>query len=282
MKKILVPTDFSPNANKALKYAAEIAKVAKAEMLIVNVCDAVNTPFTDKTIVEQKYNLPVEEATQKELLLLQKELKENYQLNVETQMYGGPVIPSVIQAAEENNADMIIMGTLGNAAFKEKLMGSVTAAIIGKTTIPVLAVPLLSEWEIPKHILLVSNHFDEEAENTKPAFDLAALFNAKVTVAVFTDKDKAVAVDYLENTRGILAYEEKLKAVYKETVLEPEKLDGHKFQETLDEYIDENYIDLLVMLTHKRSFTETIFHKSMTKKMSYHTNIPLLAIPVHE
>lgn len=281
MKKILVPTDFSANANKALKYAAEIAKNAKAEILLVNVCDAVDTPFTDKSFVEQKYNLPVEEATQKELLLLQKELSENYQLKVETQMYGGPVIPTIIQAVEENNADMIIMGTLGNVAFKEKLMGSVTAAIIGKATIPVLAVPLLSEWDIPKHILMVVNHFEEQTDNTKPAFELAALFNAKVTVAVFTDKDSAVAVDYLENTRGIIAYEEKLKEVYKDIVLEPEKLDGHKFQETLDEYIDENNIDMLVMLTHKRSFPETIFHKSMTKKMSYHTNIPLLAIPVH-
>ncbi len=281
MKKILVPTDFSPNANKALKYAAEIAKVAKSKIILINVCDSVNTPFTDKTFVEQKYNLPVEEATQKELLLLQNEIMENYHLHIETQMFGGPVIPSIIQAVEENNANMIIMGTLGNAAFKEKLMGSIAAAIIGKATIPVLAIPLLSEWDILKHILLVVNHSEEQTEIAKPAFELAALFNAKVTVAVFTDTDTAVAVDYLENTRGIFAYEEKLKAVYKDTVLEPQKLDGHKFQETLDDYIDENFVDMLVMLTHKRSFVETIFHKSMTKKMSYHTNIPLLAIPVN-
>ena len=281
MKKILVPTDFSPNANKALKYAAEIAKAAKSTILIVNVCDAVDSPFTDKTIVEQKHHLPLAEATQKELELIKNELIGNYHLTIETQMYVGPVIPSIMEAAQENNADMIIMGTLGNAAFKEKLMGSITAAIIGKATIPVLAVPLLSEWNIPKHILLLANHFDEKTENTKPAFELAALFNAKVTVAIFTDKDKAVAVDYLENTRGLLAYEEKLKAVYKETVIEPEELDGHRFQETLDEYIDEHYVDMLVMLTRKRSFAETVFHKSMTKKMSYHTNIPLLAVPVH-
>jgi len=281
MKKILVPTDFSPNAAKALNFAAQIAKAAHAEILLLNVFDVVDTPFRDKTALEIKYNLPMEQALQLELDEEKKEVEETMQLVINTLVYGGPVVPSIIQAATENNADMIIMGTLGDSAFKEKLLGSITAAVIGKATIPVLAVPLLSEWDIPKHVLIVVNHFEEQPAIAGPAFEIAALFNAKVTVAVFTDKDKAVAVDYVENARGVLAYEEKLKAVYKDTVLEPERLYGHKFQETLDEYIDENYVDILVMLTHKRSIAETIFNRSMTKKMSYHTNIPLLAVPVN-
>jgi len=39
-------------------------------------------------------------------------------------------------------------------------------------------------------------------------------------------------------------------------------------------------IDILAMLTHKRSFTSSIFNRSMTKQMSYHAKVPLLAIPV--
>jgi nucleotide-binding universal stress UspA family protein len=281
MKKILVPIDFSQNAYKAMYYAVEIAKAAKAEIIIINVCDLVDSPFRKKTEQETKYNLPLEAASQEELAVIKRNIEESMQLVTSTQLYGGPVATSIIQAADEYKADLIVMGTLGEAAFKEKLIGSITAAVIGKATIPVLAVPVLSEWNIPKHILLVVNHFDEHPTVTNPAFELAGLFNAKVTVAIFTDEDTAVAVDYLENTRGILAYEEKLKTVYNDTVVEPEKLFGHKFLETLDEYIDENYVDILVMLTHKRGFVESIFHRSMTKKMSYHTNIPLLAVPVN-
>ena len=280
MKKILVPTDFSPNANKALYYAVEIAKAAKAEILLVHVSDLVDSPFRDKTELEIKYKLPVDDAIQQEFAMIKKNVEDDKQLTISTQLYAGQVTATITRAAEENNADMIVMGTLGEAAFKEKLFGSITAAVIGKANIPVLAIPLLGEWDIPKHVLIVVNHFEEQPTITNPAFELAALFNAKVTVAVFTDKDTAVAVDYLENTRNILAYEEKLKAVYTDTILEPVKLTGHKFQETLDEYIDENYVDILVMLTHKRNFAESIFNRSMTKKMSYHTNTPLLALPV--
>ena len=38
-------------------------------------------------------------------------------------------------------------------------------------------------------------------------------------------------------------------------------------------------IDLLAIVTHKRTFMESIFSGSKTKKMCYHTSIPLLAIP---
>ena len=54
----------------------------------------------------------------------------------------------------------------------------------------------------------------------------------------------------------------------------------HVVSENLKSWIDKNDIDILVMLTHKRSVLESIFNRSMTKKMSYNTEIPLLAIPV--
>jgi nucleotide-binding universal stress UspA family protein len=281
MKKIIVPTDFSPNAGKALNFAVEIAKVAKASVLLVHVSDMVDIPFREKTALELKYNLPHDDCIQLELSNIQQDIETGKQFSIDTKLYAGHISTTIIQAAEENHADMIIMGTLGDAAFKEKLFGSITAAVIGKSTIPVLAVPILSEWDVPKHILMVVNHFEEDPAMAKPAIELAALFDAKVTVVVFTDKQTAVPADYLENARGIVSYEEKLKAAFNDINLEPDRLYGNDFVETLDEYIDENYIDILVMLTHKRNLAESLFHRSMTKKMSYHTNTPLLAIPVH-
>ena len=51
------------------------------------------------------------------------------------------------------------------------------------------------------------------------------------------------------------------------------------YADGLQGWIDNNNIDILVMLTHRRTLIGTLFNSSMTKKMSYHTNIPLLAIP---
>jgi hypothetical protein len=55
-------------------------------------------------------------------------------------------------------------------------------------------------------------------------------------------------------------------------------LSGHDFQKAVQEYIEKNDINLLAMITHKRSTIESIFNKSMTKAMGYHTTIPMLSI----
>lgn len=276
----MVPTDFSPNANKALDFAVEIASGARASIILVYVNDLLDTPFREKTVLENKYGLPGEEAAEMELEMICKNIRESMRLDVTYQAFGGTVTSAILDAAKENNASLVVMGTLGNTGFKEKLVGSITAAIISKSDIPVMAVPILSEWQIPKNIMMAVNHFDERPANTEMVFKIARLFNSKVTVAVFTDEDDAEAADYLENTRGIISYGQELESIYKDIKVDAVRLYGHKFQESIDEFIAANQVDMLVMFTHKRNFIESVFNKSVSSKMSYHTNIPLITIPV--
>ena len=142
-----------------------------------------------------------------------------------------------------------------------------------------MAVPLLSEWDTPKKILLMVNNSEDQPEMVKSVFELAELFNATVYVAIFTDVDSAVAVNYLKDKWGVISYEEKLKTKYPNADIKSVHVDGHRFQETIEEYVLEQRIDFVAMITHKRTFLKSIFNRSMTKKMSYHTRIPLLAIP---
>ncbi|MDB5202960.1 MAG: hypothetical protein JWQ27_2369 [Ferruginibacter sp.] len=281
MNKILVPTDFSPNASKALEYAVEIAKLADAEILLLHVSDEVDAVFRRKHPLEEKHGVALDEAIEIELALIQQKISQE-RVSIQAKAYGGQVVPSVIDVADEYEADLIIMGSLGDTGFKEKLLGSVSAAVIGRSLVPVLVIPLLATWVHPEKMVLAINHFDDEPSLAAPAFELAKLFKAKVTVAVFTGVDKAIAVDYLENTRGLLLYEQKLKTIYHHADIAPGMLDGHHFEETLNDYLETNDIDMLVMFTHHKHLPESIFHRSLTKKISYHTNIPLLAIPVQK
>ncbi|MBY0477705.1 MAG: universal stress protein [Chitinophagaceae bacterium] len=279
MKKILVPTDFSPNANKALDFAVQIAKQAKAEIILIHAFDLIDTVFKDHQNVYKEHNQNIIEKTNANLSLLKKNIEGTGNLSVSIKLYKGKVTDTILQASEEHHADLIIMGTLGVSRLKEKIFGSKTAGIIGKINVPVMAVPLLSEWGIPEKILLVVNDFEEQPDIINPVFELAAMFNAIVHIAIFTDIDSAEAVDYLEHKRSITSCEERLKAHYKNTNIRSVHLSGHKFQETIEEYILEQGIDIVTMVTQKRTFVESIFNPSITKKMSYHTRVPLLVIP---
>lgn len=279
MKKILLPTDFSLNTDKALNFAVQIAKQAKAEIFLVHACDLIDSPFKDNQTMYKEHNQTITDKANEKLSLLKKSIEITEHLFVNIKLYKGKVTDTILQVAEEHHANLIIMGTSGMAGLHEKIFGSKTAQIIGETNVPLIAVPPLYEWKLPEKILLAINNFEEQPGIINPVIELAGLFNAIVHIAIFTDVDTAEAFDYLNHKRSITAYEEKLKSLYKNTSIKSVHLNGHRFQETLEEYILKQGIDILAMLTHKRTLLESIFNRSLTKKMSYHTQIPLLAIP---
>lgn len=279
MKKILVPTDFSPNADKALDFAVQIAKQAKAEIILIHACEILNLTFNDHIDLKKEYNQTIIDKAMENLSLLKKSIEDTEQLTVKIYLFQGTVTDTILQVSEDQHADLVVMGTLGNAGLKEKIFGSKTAEIIGKTNVPVLVVGLLSEWDIPEKIALAVNEFEENPDATRFIFELAGLFKATVHVVIITDEDADQESDYLKRKKIIMDYVEKLKLRYKSTVIKHTCLYNHKFEEPIEEFITQQGMDILAMVTHKRTFLESIFNRSMTKKMSYHTQIPLLAIP---
>ena len=280
MKKILVPTDFSPNASRAIDYAVQIAKLNQASIYIIHACDQLDITFKDRLELKEEYNKTISDKAFNNLEILRRSIEDTEQVLVNTQLYNGPVTDTILLAAKEHEVDLVIMGTLGHSGIKEKIFGSKTAAVIGRTIKPVLAIPLEYDWSIPNKFLLAVNHFDEAAGLVSPVFDLAGIFGAEVEVAVFTDEDIAVAVDYLQDAREVNRFEEILKRKYTLVKINPEHLSGHRLQDTLNDYIHDKQIDLLAMITHRRGLVKSIFNHSMTKRMAYHAKVPVLAIPV--
>ncbi|MEI2738136.1 MAG: universal stress protein [Chitinophagaceae bacterium] len=280
MKKILVPTDFSPNAARAIDYAVKIAKLNQATIFVIHACDELY-PFTEENMMtNSKYNHKVMDEAFENLEIIQKSIEETEKVTVNIQLYSGTVIDTIPISAQELEADLIIMGTMGITGIKDKIFGSNTASVISNSTVPVLAIPLEYDWDAPSKILLAINHFDEVTDILHPVFDLAKVLNAEVKVAVFTDEDNASASDFLMDAKEIQFAEEKLRGKYRGLVIGAEHLSGRNFEDSINEYIDKNNIDLLAMTTHKRTLLGNIFNRSLTRKMSYHSKVPILAIPV--
>ncbi len=267
MKRILVPTDFSPNADKALNFAVQLAKKTEGEIFLIH---GIESEMMDKEI---------NNAGEK-MALIKKSIADNEKIIITTKLFLGKPVQSVLNAIGECNTDVVVMGTLGNTALKEKIIGSITASVIGKSPVPVLAIPLLSEWKVPNKILLAINRFDEKETRLQPVIKLARLFGASVQATIFTDTDDDFVEDYDEHEEKIAAFRDILQAQYPDVEIHAVHLAGHHFSKSLNNWVDKNNIDILVMLTHKKNILESIFDRSKTKKMSYYINIPLLAIPV--
>jgi nucleotide-binding universal stress UspA family protein len=281
MKTILVPCDFSANANKALNYAAEIAKLSGAAIIILHVTDLTHASINENAVLPDSFDKDIIDNANQNLDTLTTSTRQITKGKVEYQLYNGFVTDAIEHAAKENNADIIIMGTLGNSHKRETLFGSITAKMISHSAIPVIAVPLHYHWEPVQNILLAINHFKESPVLLQPIIWMATLLNAPVHVTIFTDEENAEAADYLQNKRDIELFCRNIQHEHPELNILATPVYGHHFEEAIKTYIQKNNTGMLVMITHKRNFIESIFNRSSTKKMSYHTNIPLLSIPVH-
>jgi len=252
-----------------MNVAVQIAKKANAGLYLLHAAEAYN----------EKDALT---GAREKLELLSQSIRETEQIEVTAGIIADSSVNGILEAVREYRAELVVMGTIGNSGFNERIFGSRTATVIGKSPVPVLAVPLLSEWKEPQKIMIAVNQFRDAEELLQPVLKLAMLFNAGIQLTIFTDTDDDYVEDYILHEQGISQFRDTLKNKYPNLEIHAVHLAGLHFRKSLQTWIDQNQVDWLVMLTHHRNLIGSVFNSSMTKKMSYHTNIPLLAIPEKE
>jgi len=279
MKKILVPSDFSQCAKNALDFAVQSASYLPLEIHLLHVFESTQDMYTDYMGLNKEFRLSLMTEAEEKLEQLKIQVQETSGITVHTHLTILPITESILEITNELGIDLIIMGTLGASGLKEKFLGSRTAHLIGKSRVPVLVIPHLYFWQKPEKFLLATNQFENEPVILDFLFEIVDLYMAQMQVMVFTEEEGENAFSILEHTRKTPRYETLLRKQYHQETLSATQVFGNRFEDSLQEYIREHQIDILAMITYPRSFWNRIFHPSLTKRMSYHTQIPLLAIP---
>jgi len=279
MKNILVPTDFMPCANNALNFAVQSARIINARIIVLHVFEMKENMYVDYLGVNKEFRESMLQDVLQKLKMLKESIEQTEGISIETRLVKSSFKDAFVRTLKEENIDMVIMGASGAGLLAETIWGSKTATAIGCSTVPVMVIPADYVWKRPQQFLLTTHYFEEKPGILDFLFELADLYMARVQAAIFTDQDSEIAITFLEHVQRIPRYEKLLKEKYHEDTLTMEHLYGADFSKTLEQHIKEKQIDVLVMITYQKHFWDRLFHPSMTRKMSYHTRIPLLAIP---
>jgi len=276
MQKILVPTDFSDNALKAVAHACEIAKKSNAVIHLLHVEPTLSMatmqadPSGKKVVADKTDHLNLSLET----------IADVYpDVKILSFVVGGNVIPSILAYAEKENPDLIVMGTKGASGLKKIFAGSVTAGIIGKTNFPVLTVPASYELAKPEAIVFATNQFEKGEALLKKFVNLARLFSVPVHVIIFKDIDANGDADFIYNEEQLNYYLRFLKETFSGTAFRGQIIEGSDFESAIDAYCTDNAAGMIGMVTYPKTFLEKFFFKSFTKNMAFHSTIPILAIP---
>ena len=139
-KTILVPTDFGDSSANAVTYAAELAKAIGAEIVLMHAWDMPIVGFPDGAFVATpELASQVTEAAQHGLDRA-KLLIDGHGITVREVLKQGPTEAMILDAAREESAGMIVMGTHGRSGLKRALLGSVAEKLVRTSPVPVLTV----------------------------------------------------------------------------------------------------------------------------------------------
>ncbi|MGD1968206.1 MAG: universal stress protein [Desulfobacterales bacterium] len=166
VKKILYATDLSENARYAFAYAVSLADLYNAGITLIHVLPEVPA-LLDQSVIgyiseESWQKIKSEQMDEaKEALigkkrdhLAIKEALHQFSEDIKQQQKGagfttddvivqrGNPVEEIIKSAEENNCDLIVMGTHGQSTLEDVMLGSTARRVIRRSKIPVLVVRL--------------------------------------------------------------------------------------------------------------------------------------------
>ncbi len=131
--KIIFPTDFSHTGDAALALASLLARETGATLLLVHV----EEPPIAYGGGEMYYGVP-EPAYEEIERMLRAVKPTDPEVKYEHRLISGDPASAIVQLAEEEGADMIVMGTHGRTGLRRLLMGSVAEAVVRRAPCPVL------------------------------------------------------------------------------------------------------------------------------------------------
>lgn len=280
MKKILALTDFSKTADNALKFALETAKAFSADVAVLHSFQVMDTTFYDFWELSPEYMVDLQKGLKDKLDRLTEDFRKEYrEIKVETMVSSLPLVEAIRDVNADDDFDLIVMGKTGATGIREKIWGGHTTAVMRDTALPMMIIPHHYEWKKPDKVVFLSNKFEKDEKILNTIFEMAGLFLSEVQVSVFSDAIKDKLATYSTSNAAIHEYEDYLKEKYHDNSLTAVHLMGEGFEESMEGYIQDNKVDMLVMVTYQRGFWKRLFNPSLSNKVSYQTKIPLLVIP---
>lgn len=134
--KVLVATDGSECAKKALDSAVNLAKIANGSLTIMHVLQLPHTAGFGKTLTAEILLHYRRDA--KEFLEEQQHEAEAQGVKADTLLVKGSPAKAILYAAKAMRVDLIVIGSRGLGGVKGLLLGSVSNAVIHSSKIPVL------------------------------------------------------------------------------------------------------------------------------------------------
>lgn len=278
MKKILVPTDFSDQAENALKVAAQLAKKFNAEIYLLHLIE-LPADMVNPVGETRSNDLP-------EALFFMKMAKKKFDtllsrpylkgLQVQDTVEINKAFEGIMEASKKLGCDFIVMGSHGATGFKEMFIGSNTEKVVRTSEIPVLVVKNeLADFQI-QNFVFATNLETTGKKTLKKVISLAESFGARLHLV------------YINTANEFLTTDDCDKKLMK--FMEGSTFDNYEFHVFNDDSVEQGILnftkklnaDVMGIATHGRKGLSHFFNGSISEDLVNHANSPVITFKLEK
>ena len=276
MKTILVPTDFSEISRNAARYALALAAAVGVHKVVLYNAYQAPPVLTENTIPA----MPVididtiKDISEQGMHSFAESLRQDCAPGIELEHRTGFSIlaKDVNEICKDVNADLIVMGITGASKIEEVLIGSTAINVMMVTKIPVIIVPADAKYEAIRNVMLTCD-FKKVVETT-PVEAIKQLLDAT--------RARLYAVNVYESEKELTSakttQKDLLQSMLKDYDPSFEFIKSDDFNDAINHYVETKEINMIIAIPRKRNFLEGLFKERHTKRLAFHSHVPLMYI----
>ncbi|WP_431157388.1 universal stress protein [Winogradskyella poriferorum] len=274
MEKILVPTDFSEQAENALKVAAMLAKSHNAEIYLLHMMEI---PMQQLDPINAHSDVP-------EVLFFMKLAHKKFNDLMSSDFLEGITVHETVKAditfneikdaCQELDIDMIVMGSHGATGIKEMFVGSNAEKVVRTSEIPVLVIKNEHDSFEISDFVFASDFKNDNKETYKQAIKFAESINAKIHLLMVNTASHFIttseAKDRINDFISGQTFDNYTINIYNDVTVEQGILN---FSRDID-------ADLIGISTHGRQGIAHFFNGSISEDLVNHAKRPVITFKI--
>jgi nucleotide-binding universal stress UspA family protein len=274
MKKILVPTDFSNQAENALKVAALLARKHDCEIYLLHILEI---PLHKVDALSSYNNLPeavffMKLAHKRFEELKNKDYLEGLIIHEHVELH--EIFKGVFQVCKKENIDLVVMGSNGISGLREILIGSNTEKVVHTSETPVLVIKNEHKTFNINNFVFASDFKDECKIPFEKATIFSKLLDAKMHLLMVNTPNKFITSDKAKNRMQNFASSFNLSNhtinIYNDISIEKGIMN---FSQSIN-------ADLIAMSTHGRQGISHFFNGSISEDLVNHAKRPVITFKI--
>ncbi|MFP4844198.1 universal stress protein [Winogradskyella sp. PE311] len=274
MKRILVPTDFSEQAENALKVAAMLAKKQDAEIYLLHMMEI---PMQQIDPGAVRSDIP-------ETLFFMKLAHKKFEDLMDSDFLEGITVHETVKAditfneikdsCKELNIDLIVMGSHGASGLKEMFIGSNAEKVVRSSDVPVLVIKNQHSSFRIRNFVFASDFKNDNKKTYEQAVEFAILLDAKIHLLMVNTANNFITTYDSKNRINDFISGQNFKNytinIHNDTTVEQGILN---FSKEID-------AELIGISTHGRQGIAHFFNTSISEDLVNHAKRPVITFKI--